>query len=152
VRSWHSPQPLAHAGQANAAAWPKILAGGEAYSLVGVTTIGRIHHGCPLEECKRNGFWTRPDIALWDNNRYVGKHHARITVDLNLFCWIEDLNSKNGTAILRTVSSSIAGGKSPYYFETLFPRRRYRLLNGDIIALAYSTLRGPYMMFTFYSL
>lgn len=150
-RQAFAPRIQTTSGRISAALGPSILAGGERHYLLGASTIGRIHHGCPLEECKRNGFWRSPDIALWDNNRYVGKHHATVTVDSNLLCWIEDLESKNGTGILRRGPLSRASANSPYYFETLLPRRRYRLMDGDIVALAYNIRRGPYLMFTFCS-
>jgi hypothetical protein len=125
-----------------------LLFGGEAYSLIGTSVIGRVHYGCPLEECSKNGFWRSPDIALWDNKRYVGKHHAKITLDRNSNCWIEDLRSRNGTAILRS-PSPIRGERSPYYFERLLVGKEYKLFSGDIVTLAYNYRRGPYMMLTY---
>jgi hypothetical protein len=148
VRHSSSP-PQVGLASTNRPSSHSVLAGGDKYHLTGSMIIGRFHHGCPLDDCKRRGFWRDPDIALWDNNRYVGRHHARLFVDKNDLCWVEDLNSLNGTAILRTVRRSARAPSSTHRFEALMPGRGYRLLNGDLVALAYSQVRGPYMMISY---
>jgi hypothetical protein len=134
----------------NQTSGPHILAGGYRYALTGCMIIGRFHHGCPLDDCKKRGFWRDPNIALWDNNRYVGRHHARLFVDQNNLCWLEDLKSLNGTAILRTVRPSAKSAALTHRFEPLSPGRGYRLLNGDVVAFAYSQMRGPYMVISYH--
>lgn len=127
-----------------------ILAGGRRYALIGSMVIGRAHAGCPLEDCRRKGFWRQPDVVILDEERYVGKHHAKLQVDPRGFCWIEDLHSLNGTAILR--ASKNAAGRTPvFYFELLSPGRGYKLLNGDIVALSYNQTRGPYLTISYHT-
>jgi hypothetical protein len=127
---------------------PSVLAGGRLYLLGGAAVIGRAHVGCPLEDCRRRGFWSQPEIAISDNGRYVGKHHARLQLDAKGSCWIEDLNSLNGTAILR---ASKRGRVPTFFFERLSPGRGYMLLNGDLVALAFSPNRGPYVTLSYHA-
>ena len=125
-----------------------ILVGGWQYPIVGPTVIGRAHVGCPLEDCRRRGFWSQPEIPIIDKGRFIGKHHARLALDSTGTCWIEDLNSLNGTAILR---ASGAGPVPAFFFEKLSPGRGYVLLNGDLIALAFSVRRGPYLTLSYHT-
>jgi hypothetical protein len=124
-----------------------LLAGGREYPLIGPLIIGR-GHSCPSDACRRRGFWRPPDVAIRDDPSYVSRHHAKVQLDSRGNCWIEDLYSLNGTAILR-VEQSPTESTSPSYFEPLSPGRGYRLLYGDIVALAYAHSRGPYYMITF---
>jgi hypothetical protein len=127
---------------------PSILAGGRQYPLVAPAVIGRAHVGCPLEDCRRKGFWTQPEIPILDKDRYVGKHHARLLVDSNGICWIEDLHSLNGTAILRASKKARA---PTFFFERLTPGRGYMLVNGDLVALGFSPARGPYVTLSYHT-
>ena len=126
---------------------PSVFANGRKYALVAPMVIGRAHSGCPSDDCMARGFWRQPDIAINDTQNYVSRHHAMVQVDSKGICWIEDLHSVNGTAILRVRTP--ADWRSPYHFERLQPGRGYKLLDGDIVALAHSASRGPYITITF---
>lgn len=119
---------------------------GQQYALRGQTVIGRAHAGCPLKDCRRKGFGVPPEVAIVDRERYVGKHHARLWLDSSHNCWIEDLNSLNGTAIHRVSDPKRA---RVFHFEMLVPERPYVLIDGDLVALGYSPKRGPYMTLSF---
>jgi hypothetical protein len=123
------------------AKYPHIVASGRKYELRGTMFIGR-DHPCPLPDCRTKGFWRAPDITINDPERYIGKHHAKIQLDHNGACWIEDLRAVSKTAIRRATVQR---------FEVLSPGRGYKLLDGDIIALAYSPTKGPYMTISYHS-
>jgi len=127
---------------------PSILVAGRSYQVAKGAIVGRAHFGCPLEACRRMGFWGSPEVAIYDNQRFIGKHHARIQLDAAGVCWIQDLNSLNGTAILRT---SRTGSLPTFVFEQLDPGRGYMLASGDIVALAFNANRGPYVTFSYHS-
>ena len=128
---------------------PRVLVEGWQYPLMGSAVIGRAHVGCPFEDCRKKGFWAGPQILIVDNYRYIGKHHARLVIGSHGTCWIEDLNSLNGTAVLR---ASRAGQTQPYFhFQKLPPRVGYMLVNGDLVALAFSPHRGPYVTFSYHT-
>jgi hypothetical protein len=55
-------------------------------------------------------------------------------------CWVEDLGSRNSTAV------SHNGGKR---FKILKPGNKERLKDGDIVAIVYNRKKGPYMTFMF---
>jgi hypothetical protein len=129
---------------------PNILANGRKHALIGPLIIGRAHHECPSDHCMRHGFWRLPDIIIYDSESYVSRHHAKVQLDKNGSCWIEDLYSLNGTAILRVAKNS-ARWRSPYSFENLQPGRGYKLLDGDIVALAHNPSRGPYVTISYHT-
>jgi len=101
--------------------------------------IGREHKSCD-RRCSKNGFGHPPDIGIMDPERYLSKHHARLSKDKAGQCWIEDLGSLNGTAM------SHDGGRS---YQAIPKRKRQPLTDGDIVALVYKPGRGPYMTIAF---
>lgn len=120
---------------------PHIVASGRKHPIKGLMVIGRAHQ-CPLPECRRKGFSSPPNIMVNDPERYVGKHHAKVQLDRKNVCWIEDIDSVSHTAIRKATGHD---------FEILKPRRGYKLMNGDIVALAYSPTKGPYMTISYHS-
>jgi serine/threonine protein kinase len=119
---------------------PHIVASGRKYILTGSMIIGR-NHQCPLPDCRGKGFWHPPDILINDLQQYVSKHHAKVQLDSKGTCWIEDLSSMSQTAIRRSTGRN---------FEILKPSKGYKLEDGDIIALAYSPTKGPYMTISYH--
>jgi serine/threonine protein kinase len=118
---------------------PRILLGGNLIDLKGdCVEIGRAHV-CD-DACKSFGYQRPLQISVRDNNRFVEKHHVRISIDASKDCWIEDLQTTNRTATKPTTQRT---------FRVLTPPTKYRLLDGDTIALAYSPTRGPYITFVF---
>ena len=132
----------------NSSVGPRVLVGGRQYPIVGSAIIGRVHVGCPLDDCRKRGFGSRPEIWILDRAQFIGKHHARLSLDSTGTCWIEDLNSLNGTAILR---ASRKGRVPTFFFQRLLPGRGYMLLNGDLVALGFNPHRGPYVTFSYHT-
>jgi len=120
---------------------PHIVASGRKYVLSGQMIVGRQHRIC-TDDCRRKGYTRPPDIGVYDPERYVGRHHAKIQLAPNGVCWIEDLNSVSHTAIRKATKHG---------FEVLNPGRGYKLDDGDIIALAYSPTKGPYMTISYHA-
>lgn len=83
-----------------------------------------------------------------DMRGYVSRHHARIEFDHTGECWIDDLQSLNGTAIFHV--GQFAQPQPFPYLERLVPGMRHRLYDGDIVALAYHQYRGPYFAVSYY--
>ena len=127
---------------------PCLVVGGLIYPLRGSCVIGRFHTSCPSNDCVRKGFLRAPDIPIMDVRGYISRHHARIELDTMGGCWIDDLRSLNGTAIFH-VGQYARPQPSPY-LERLAPGMRYRLSEGDIVALAYHQYRGPYFAVSYY--
>jgi serine/threonine protein kinase len=117
---------------------PNIIASGRRFLIQQPIIIGR-QHQCETE-CRRRGFYSAPDVAIIDPERYIGRHHAMIRLGKNGECYLEDLHAVSGTAIRH------AGGQR---FERLQPGHEYRLQHGDIVALAYSSTKGPYTTFSY---
>jgi serine/threonine protein kinase len=121
-------------------AGPHIVASGRKFLIRNDLIIGKYHIPCS-DDCRRKGFSGLPDIAINDPESYISRHHARVKMSQNGECFIEDLHAVSGTAIRHANSSG---------FERLQSGRDYRLQNGDVIALAYSLTRGPYMTISFH--
>jgi hypothetical protein len=121
-------------------AGPYIVASGRKFAIKGNMTIGKVHAQC-ADECRRKGFSNSPEVALNDPQRYVSRHHARIRLGSNGECSIEDLHAVSGTAVKHHASLG---------FEKLQPGRMYSLRDGDLIALAYSPVKGPYMTISYH--
>jgi serine/threonine protein kinase len=120
-------------------AGPYIIASGRKFQIQRNMIIGRSHRQCAVE-CRRKGFSNLPDIALNDPQSFVGRHHARIRLASNGECFIEDLHAVSGTALKHHASQA---------FERIQPGREYLLRDGDLIALAYSPLKGPYITISY---
>lgn len=121
-------------------AGPHIVASGRKFLIRGDLIIGKYHTPCGAD-CQRKGFSSVPDVAINDPESYISRHHARVKINQNRDCVIEDLHAVSGTAI-RHAKSSI--------FERLQSGRDYRLQDGDVIALAYSLTKGPYMTMSYH--
>jgi serine/threonine protein kinase len=128
-------------GQPALVSAPNIVASGKRIVIQQQLVLGRSHPKCD-GECRKKGFSVSPDIAINDSERYIGRHHAMIRLGQNGECFIQDLHSLSGTAIRHASGTS---------FEVLQSGREYRLLDGDIIALAYSSSRGPYMTVSYHT-
>jgi serine/threonine protein kinase len=118
--------------------FPHIVFGGTVIELrSGFTDIGR-EHTCD-RSCKELGF-TRPvHVRIVDPKKFVEKHHARIWVETDGRCLLEDLNSVNRTAIKSKTGE----------LKTLKPFEKAELRDKDIVALAYTPKRGGYVTFQF---
>jgi serine/threonine protein kinase len=121
---------------------PYIVASGRKYEVSHDLVIGRQHAACPTPLCRKQGFSCYPDVSINDPESYISKHHAKVRVDTNRECYIEDLRSTCGTAIKHQAHP---------FWEVLQPRREYKLQDGDVIALAYTPLKGPYMTISYNS-
>lgn len=117
---------------------PNIIASGRRFLIQQSIIIGR-QHQCETE-CRKKGFYSPPDVAINDPEKYIGRHHVAIRLGKNGECYVDDLHAISGTALRH------AGGR---LFEKLQPGHEYRLQDGDIIALAYSSTKGPYMTFSY---
>jgi serine/threonine-protein kinase len=118
---------------------PTLTIGGLIYELKpGVVDVGRAHecHG----DCRSQGHTKPIQVRIMDHQNFIEKHHARIWVDSNGRCSIEDLKSVNRTAVKHVQSTA---------FKVLAPSTQEPLQSGDIVALAYTPRRGPYVMFAF---
>lgn len=121
---------------------PNMTLGGVTYELKSeFVDIGR-EHTCD-GSCRSSGHRKPLQIAISDSQRFVEKHHARVWVAASSQCMIEDLQSVNRTAVKR---SGTGEGK----FEVLHPFEKKELKDNDVIALAYSSKRGPYVTLVFH--
>ena len=112
--------------------------GGVVYELrPGFVDVGR-NHVCDAE-CKTLGFNKPLQVRIVDPQKYIEKHHARIWISPTGECSIEDLRTANRTAIKH--------GKST--FKVIPPSTREPLSDQDVVGLAYTQNRGPYMTFMF---
>jgi serine/threonine protein kinase len=118
---------------------PYIIASGRKIRIQHNVIIGKFHGQCG-DQCRRKGFSNLPDIALNDPQSFVSRHHAKIRLASNGECFIEDLHAVSGTALKRHTSQA---------FERLQSGREYLLRDGDLIALAYSPVKGPYMTLSY---
>jgi serine/threonine protein kinase len=119
---------------------PHIVASGRRFLIQKLLTIGRKHQ-CETE-CRKRGFSTPPDVAINDPERYIGRHHAVLRTTKNGECFLEDLNSVSGTAV-RHAGSQL--------FVKLPQGQECRLMDGDVVALAYSPTKGAYMTFSYHA-
>lgn len=126
-------------GKAPAFGAPHIVLLGKKFKVQRETVVGRDHPFCD-ESCTANGFNDAPDIPIMDGEKYISKHHARISIDKKGQCWIEDLGSLNGTAM------SHDGGRT---YHPMSEHKKKKLKDGNIVALVYKAGKGPYMTITF---
>lgn len=118
---------------------PCIVINGVKHEIHDEIDIGRFHGPCD-NSCFQIGFKTSPKITITEgNDKFVSKHHARIWKDKNGYCWIQDLKSKNGTAIYRSGS-----------YRLLSPGQKELLLDKSLVALCFNPQRGAYLTFTFH--
>jgi serine/threonine protein kinase len=124
---------------------PHIIFQGRKYVIKDKLEIGRAHD-CHDSECRRGGrFFNRKnvyplDVMVYDDQHYLSKHHTRVMKDTSGVYWVEDLGSRNYTAI------SNDGGIN---FRILKPEKKEQLKDGDIVATVYNTKKGAYMTFMF---
>ena len=118
---------------------PYILLEGVKYQLNNETDIGRIHQNCD-RSCHSAGYQTRPTIPVNENGKnYLSKHHIRIWKDKNGYFWIQDLRSRNGSAIFSNGS-----------YRRLTPGKKELLNPKSVVALCYNASKGAYITFTFH--
>ena len=129
------------AGKLTPLLMPHIVASGRKIPIKGTIVLGRLHTHCH-EDCRRKGFSKRPDIAINDPGNYIGRHHAKVRVGANGEHFIEDLHAVSGTALRRSFATT---------YERLRPGKEYPLQDGDVIALAYSPTKGPYMTVSYHA-
>jgi hypothetical protein len=120
---------------------PHIIASGRRFLIRSRIVIGRQHSQCG-NDCKMKGFSTAPDIAINDPENYIGRHHLRLRPRENGECFLEDLHVASGTAIRHTYNDA---------FQKVEPGGECKLQDGDVIALAYSPTKGPYMTISYHS-
>jgi serine/threonine protein kinase len=117
---------------------PRVVVGQFSFELKpGYTDIGR-DHVCD-DDCKSLGFTRTPQIRIADPKKYIEKHHARIWLQDDGRCMIEDLKSVNRTAIKSKTGQT----------RILYPSEKIELQDNDIVALAYNPTRGPYSTIEF---
>jgi len=118
---------------------PYILLEGVKYQLQNETDIGRAHPVCD-RSCHSAGYKTRPTISIDEKGKnYLSKHHIRIWKDKNGYFWIQDLRSKNGSAIFSSGT-----------YRRLTPGRKELLNPKSVVALCYNASKGAYITFTFH--
>jgi len=118
---------------------PYILLEGVKYPLMDETDIGRVHQICD-QNCRAIGYQNRPTVPVNEAGRnYISKHHVRIWKDRNGYFWIQDLRSKNGTAIFSRGS-----------YRRLTPGKKEILNPKSVVALCYNSNKGAYVTFTFH--
>jgi serine/threonine protein kinase len=128
------------AGQLRPLLVPHIVAAGRKIPIKSNMVLGKLHD-C-RDDCRRKGFSGAPDIAINDPASYISRHHARIRMGAGGECYLEDLHAVSGTALRRSATTA---------FERLSPGREYLLHDGDVIALAYSPTKGPYMTVSYHA-
>lgn len=130
---------------------PCLVVGGRIRAIGASCEIGRTHAGCPSTRCSEKGFLRAPDIQINDAQCYVSRHHLKVQRDGAGDCWVTDLQSLNGSAIFHIRQPGrITQPQSSSYLQKLTPLVRYRLSDGDIIALAYHELRSPFFVVTYH--
>ena len=118
---------------------PHILLEGVKYQLKNETDIGRTHQICD-RSCHSSGYQTRPAIPIDEKGKnYLSKHHVRVWKDKKGYFWIQDLRSKNGTAIFSNGS-----------YMRLTPGKKEMLNPKSVVALCYNASKGAYITFTFH--
>jgi serine/threonine protein kinase len=126
-------------GTAMPLGFPHVIVLGKKWKVKKFMEIGRDHKACD-KSCSKNGSKRPPEIGIMDPERFLSKHHAKVSKDGSGRCWVEDLGSLNGTAM------SSDGGRS---YRQLPKFKRQRLADGDVVALVYKPGKGPYMTFAF---
>jgi pSer/pThr/pTyr-binding forkhead associated (FHA) protein len=124
------------------------VVGGRIHVIQASCVIGRAHADCPSKQCIARGFLYPPDVSIIDPQGYVSRHHVAAQLDKTFECWVCDLQSLNGSAIIRR--RRLAQPRSVSHVERLAPNVRYRVSDGDIIALGYHPRRGPYFVITYH--
>jgi pSer/pThr/pTyr-binding forkhead associated (FHA) protein len=128
-----------------------LVVGGRIRAIEASCEIGRTHPDCPSEECRAKGFLHAPDIQINDAQCYVSRHHLKVECDGAGECWVTDLQSLNGSAIFHVHQPDrITQPLSSSYVEKLTPLARYRLSDGDLIALAYHEPGRPFFVITYH--
>lgn len=118
---------------------PHIIMNGIKYEIHDELDIGRQHLSCNAV-CFQIGYNVSPKVSITESgDQYLSRHHARIWKDKNGYCWIQDLKSRNGTAIYRSGM-----------YRLLFPGQKEMLMDKSLIALGYTPQKGPYMTITFH--
>ncbi len=118
---------------------PYILLEGVKYPLQNETDIGRVHQVCD-QNCRAVGYQNKPAIPVDEGGRnFISKHHVRIWKDRNGYFWVQDLRSKNGTAIFSRGS-----------YRRLSPGNKEILNPKSVVALCYNSNKGAYVTFTFH--
>ena len=119
---------------------PFLIVRGRRISLKHDIDIGRAHTMCDTS-CNAVGYQVPPNIAIEEVGqfKFISKHHARIWKDKNGYFWIQDLKSRNGTAISKQ-------GK----YRIMAPGQKERLDHNTNIAICYNSTKGPYLNVTFH--
>ena len=119
---------------------PYIIIRGRHVQLKQDMDIGRLHAACD-KSCHAIGFQRPPSIALEESGqfKFISKHHARIWKDKNGHYWIQDLRSRNGTAISKQGQ-----------YRMMVPGTKEMLVDNTNVALCYHRIKGPYQSFTFH--
>jgi len=128
-------------GAGESLGYPHLVVLGKKCKVKSEMEIGREHKLCN-KKCGNNGSGRPPDIGILDPERYLSKHHAKVTKDKKGRCWIQDMGSLNGTAM------SGDGGRS---YRPIPRHKRQQLNDGDVVALVYKSGKGPYMTIAFKS-
>jgi len=128
-------------GAGESLGYPHLVVLGKKCKVKSEMEIGREHKSCN-KKCGNNGSGRPPDIGILDPERYLSKHHAKVTKDKKGRCWIQDMGSLNGTAM------SGDGGRS---YRPIPRHKRQQLNDGDVVALVYKSGKGPYMTIAFKS-
>lgn len=119
---------------------PHIIIRGKRIMLKNEMVLGRVHPKCD-QSCNAIGFRTPPDIAIDEGGqfKFISKHHIRIWKDRNGYFWIQDLKSRNGTAV----------SKQGVY-RPLSTGQKEMLIENTNVAICYNPKKGPYLTFTFH--
>lgn len=100
---------------------PCVFCRGKKHEITGKLTIGRSSSN---------------DVPIDDPQLWISRQHAEIYGDAGKY-WIRDIGSVNGVWV---------------YQQGVFQRvYKYELKNGDLIALAYNSRKGPYVTLTYNS-
>ena len=120
---------------------PYLVIRGKRVLLKNDIDIGRVHITCD-KSCNAVGYHQPPTIAIEETGqfKFISKHHLRIWKDINGYFWIQDLRSKNGTAI----------SKQGVY-KIMAPGQKEMLVDNTHIAICYNSTKGPYLNFTFHA-
>jgi serine/threonine protein kinase len=124
---------------------PYIVASGRKFPIRSPMVVGKYHPQCGndcRDKYRKFGLSGPPDIAVNDPERYVSRHHARFRPAGSGECYVMDLDAVSGTAIRHSKNTQ---------FERLRPGTEQKLQDGDVVALAYSPSKGPYMTVSFHS-
>jgi len=121
---------------------PYLIIRGKRVLLKNDIDIGRVHTACD-KNCNAVGYFRLPTIAIEERGqfKFISKHHIRIWKDLNGHFWIQDLRSRNGTAISKQGSQ----------YRLMAPGQKEMLVDDTHIAICYNPAKGPYLNFTFHS-